>query len=54
VFRGRWNGQDVAVKRIVGKNARGKGNNDVLLKCINQAMTELNAAQEAALQEVFR
>ncbi len=44
----------MAVKRIVGKNARGKGNNDVLLKCINQAMTELNALHSYPAENILQ
>eukprot|EP00095_Tigriopus_kingsejongensis_P002451 snap_masked-scaffold380_size190731-processed-gene-0.26 protein:Tk02451 transcript:snap_masked-scaffold380_size190731-processed-gene-0.26-mRNA-1 annotation:"low quality protein: serine threonine-protein kinase pelle-like" len=42
VFRGRWHGQDVAVKRIL-EEKRHKIGHDAFQKCINQAITELHA-----------
>ncbi|TRY79309.1 hypothetical protein TCAL_06053 [Tigriopus californicus] len=40
VFRGRWNGQDVAVKRILEEKRKLIGD-AAFQKCVNQAITEL-------------
>ena len=40
VFRGRWNGQDVAVKRILEEKRRSVGN-DAFKKCVQQTIVEL-------------
>ena len=52
VYRGKWNGQDVAVKRIL-EEKRKKVSKDAFEKCVNQAITELHALHNYPAENIL-
>lgn len=52
VFRGRWNGQDVAVKRILEEKRKLIGD-AAFQKCVNQAITELQTLHKYPAENIL-